>query len=128
MIRALLAGVASFAIALAACNGRTGDAAETGRATEDPASAAGQGVGAAQDEWVTIDGVDFPLRMARVGPEIQEAYVFAAKHPEVLQYMPCYCGCEQEQPPHQSNVDCFVDQIDRSGERPRVTIDPMGFG
>jgi hypothetical protein len=124
MDRVLLACTASLAIALAACNGRNGDAAnEPG--TDESASAAAS---YAQDEWVTIDGVDFPARMARVGPEIQEAYVFAAKHPEVLQYMPCYCGCEQEQPPHQSNVDCFVDQIDRSGERPRVTIDPMGFG
>jgi len=123
MDRVLLACTVSLAIALAACNGRSGDAAEP-----ETSEAAREAASYAQDEWVTIDGVDFPARMARVGPEIQEAYVFAAKHPEVLQYMPCYCGCEQEQPPHQSNVDCFVDQIDRSGERPRVTIDPMGFG
>jgi hypothetical protein len=81
-----------------------------------------------QDPWVTIDGVDFPARMAGAPDEVKEAYVFAAKHPEVLQYMPCYCGCENEHPPHQSNMDCFVDQIDRTGERPRVHIDPMGFG
>jgi hypothetical protein len=126
MSRVLLACTASLAIALAACNGRNGDAAEPG--ADELASATGERASAAQGQWVTIDGVDFPARMARVGPEIQEAYVFAAKHPEVLQYMPCYCGCEQEQPPHQANIDCFVDQIDRSGERPRVTIDPMGFG
>ncbi len=81
-----------------------------------------------EDPWVTIDGVDFPARMADAPADVQEAYVFAAKHPEVLQYMPCYCGCEQESPPHQSNLDCFVDQIDRTGPRPRVMIDRMGFG
>ena len=86
-----------------------------------------------QGEYVTIQGVDFPEPVARAAPEIQEAYIFAAKHPEILRYMPCYCGCENESPPHHppahaSNYDCFVDQIDRSGERPRVDIDAMGFG
>ena len=86
-----------------------------------------------QGDFVTIEGVDFPAPVARAAPEVQEAYIFAAKHPEVLRYMPCYCGCEREVPPHHtpahaSNYDCFVDQIDRSGERPRVDIDAMGFG
>ena len=34
---------------------------------------------------------DPPLPMA----EVQQVYEFAARHPEVLQYMPCYCGCER---------------------------------
>lgn len=79
-------------------------------------------------EWITIDGVDFPAEMAETPDEIKEAYVFAAQHPEVLQYMPCYCGCGADEHKHRSNYDCFVDQIDRSGERPRVDIDQMGFG
>jgi len=108
---------AILAAAAFAC-GRNGSAGES-----PPAELA-----LAADDWVTIDGVDFPARMAGAPDEVKEAYVFAAKHPEVLQYMPCYCGCENESPPHQSNVDCFIDQIDRSGERPRVVVDPMGFG
>jgi hypothetical protein len=79
-------------------------------------------------DWITIDGVDFPAEMAGTPDEIKEAYVFAAQHPEVLQYMPCYCGCGADHHQHRSNYDCFVDQIDRSGERPRVDIDQMGFG
>ena len=123
MHRLCLSSVA-LALTLAACGGRQGDAAETGSPAPLDA-AAGE---AATGDWVTIDGVDFPERMAKAPPEIQEAYVFAAKHPEVLLHMPCYCGCEQGRPPHISNYDCFVDQIDRSGERPRVDIDDMGFG
>jgi hypothetical protein len=38
--------------------------------------------------------------------EVNEAYVFSAEHPEVLGYMPCYCGCEREG--HRGNDDCFV--------------------
>ena len=105
---------------LAACGGNG-----AGAAGDESRPAA---LSLATDDWVTIDGVDFPARMAGAPDEVKEAYVFAAKHPEVLQYMPCYCGCENDSPPHQSNVDCFIDQIDRSGERPRVVVDPMGFG
>lgn len=78
---------------------------------------------------VTIDGVDFPPVVRQAPPEILEAYIFAAKHPEVLSYMPCFCGCQKDvSPPHQSNYDCFIDAIDRTGPRPRVDIDRMGFG
>ncbi len=34
------------------------------------------------------------------------AYKFAAEHPEVLGYAPCYCGCERSG--HRGNDDCFV--------------------
>ena len=82
----------------------------------------------ADTQWVTIDGVEFPSPMDRTDPEVLEAYLFAAKHPEVLSYMPCYCGCENpETTAHKSNYDCFIDIIDRTGALPRVSPDPMGF-
>ncbi len=34
------------------------------------------------------------------------AFVFAAEHPEVASYVPCFCGCQQMG--HQGNDDCFV--------------------
>lgn len=37
---------------------------------------------------------------------VRQVYEFAARHPEVLQYVPCYCGCEREG--HGGNHDCFV--------------------
>jgi hypothetical protein len=37
---------------------------------------------------------------------IQQVYEFAARHPEVLQHVPCYCGCERVG--HNGNHDCFV--------------------
>jgi hypothetical protein len=37
---------------------------------------------------------------------IEQVYAFAARHPEVLQYVPCYCGCERSG--HSGNHDCFV--------------------
>jgi hypothetical protein len=37
---------------------------------------------------------------------VQSVYEFAARHPEVLQYVPCYCGCESLG--HRGNHECFV--------------------
>lgn len=39
-------------------------------------------------------------------PVVQQVYEFAARHPEVLQYVPCYCGCERVG--HTANHSCFV--------------------
>lgn len=55
---------------------------------------------------------------------VQQVYEFAARHPEVLQYMPCYCGCEREG--HGGNHDCFVKSRASNG---RITEwDPHGIG
>lgn len=81
----------------------------------------------ADTQWVVIEGVEFPAGMETADAEILEAYVFAAQHPEVLRYMPCYCGCEHPRSAHTSNYDCFVDIVDVSRDVPRVTPDLMGF-
>ena len=40
---------------------------------------------------------------------IAEAYQVARKAPELLEQMPCYCGCYQGNG-HQSNLDCYIDR------------------
>jgi hypothetical protein len=48
-------------------------------------------------------------------PEVaRAAYEFAARHPEVLKYVPCFCGCERGG--HQGNEDCFVGARDKQGK------------
>jgi len=54
---------------------------------------------------------------------VRSVYEFAARHPEVLRYVPCYCGCETNG--HASNDDCFVASRDAEG---RVSWDDHGFG
>ncbi len=40
-------------------------------------------------------------------PEVVRAvYEFAARRPDVLRHVPCFCGCERNG--HQDNEDCFV--------------------
>lgn len=56
-------------------------------------------------------------------PKVLEAYQFAVEHPEVLDYMPCYCGCYEEDG-HINNTHCFVDSVEDNTAR----LDSMGFG
>src|SRR5437764_10843372 len=39
----------------------------------------------AKDEW--------PQDFWQSSAEVQEAYRFALSHQDILQYMPCFCGC-----------------------------------
>jgi hypothetical protein len=45
---------------------------------------------------------------------VQAAYRFAAEHPEILSYVPCFCGCERAG--HQGNEDCFVKARNAKGD------------
>lgn len=45
---------------------------------------------------------------------VRDAYMFAAEHPEVLSYVPCFCGCERGG--HKGNHDCFVAARDQKGD------------
>jgi hypothetical protein len=45
---------------------------------------------------------------------ITAAYRFAADHPEILSYVPCFCGCERSG--HAGNADCFVKQRAENGD------------
>src|SRR5476649_2481313 len=48
-------------------------------------------------------------------PEVVRAvYKFAAEHPEILGYVPCFCGCEREG--HRGNDDCFVKARNAQGD------------
>ena len=38
-------------------------------------------------------------------PMVEEAYRYALERPDVIQWMPCYCGCAAME--HRSNLDCF---------------------
>jgi len=52
-----------------------------------------------------------PPRPAEV---VAAVYKFAAEHPEVLGYVPCYCGCERSG--HRGNDDCFVTRRAPNGD------------
>jgi hypothetical protein len=61
--------------------------------------------------------------LPRPADAVRVAYEFAARHPEVLGQLPCFCGCHKLG--HRSNHDCFVAARDAGG---RVTWDAHGMG
>lgn len=48
----------------------------------------------------------FDQAPARPTDVVRTAYAFAARKADVLQYVPCYCGCQQRG--HRSNLDCYI--------------------
>lgn len=49
-----------------------------------------------------------------VTQKVRDGYQFALERPDVLKYMPCYCGCGLNAG-HKSNLDCFVAGMDEAG-------------
>ena len=76
-----------------------------------------------RQEYAPVSGpLEFPEKVRQAPAEVREAYEFAARRPDVIKYMPCFCGCWREE--HRSNYDCFIDEVHADG---RVDIDDMGF-
>ena len=55
---------------------------------------------------------------------VRATYDFAAQHPEILSYVPCYCGCGSQG--HRANDQCFVARRDVKGNV--LEWDTHGFG
>jgi hypothetical protein len=47
-----------------------------------------------------------PDYVSHADARVQDAYRYALERPDVIQWMPCYCGCAAMQ--HRSNLDCFL--------------------
>jgi len=53
---------------------------------------------------------------------VAQVFQFAAEHPEVLSYVPCFCGCDHMG--HKGNDDCFVKTRAVNGDV--ITWEPHG--
>ncbi len=54
---------------------------------------------------------------------VRQAYQFAAANPDVLKYVPCYCGCDDIG--HSSNYACYISGVDADGG---ITYDAHALG
>jgi len=66
---------------------------------------------------------EWPREFVQAAPEVQEAYRYALANPDVLQYMPCFCGCVNQG--HTSNKDCYIQRARSDGS---FVLEPMSFG
>jgi hypothetical protein len=68
-----------------------------------------------------LSKVVWPAFVTRHGPEIQQMYAFQITNGELMKYMPCFCGCQNEDG-HQNNRDCYVKAVNPDGS---VVLDAM---
>jgi len=54
---------------------------------------------------------------------VQQAYRYAAANPDVMNQVPCYCGCGAAG--HTSNYSCYVQSVDANG---KITFDKHALG
>lgn len=64
--------------------------------TSDPMD---MGLPGAADAWAHRPA------FTKVTAMTEEAYAYALSHPQIVQWMPCYCGCGAMG--HRSNLDCY---------------------
>lgn len=60
-------------------------------------------------------GVSLPGYVLEQLPDVQEAYLFAVERPDVLMWVPCYCGCGGHSG-HKSARECFVKRGSAGGQ------------
>ncbi len=65
-----------------------------------------------------------PDYVMKSSKKVQETYILAAQYPEVLESVPCYCGCGADSG-HESNLDCFIAGMD--GNMAVTEWDPHGI-
>ena len=138
MLKRYLALVACCGlVALAACSNnepaptagapdaaKTGDAAQPAAATAEPDYPQPAVIVPPKPKAGAPHGPGFDMPLielqgyspARPMDVLKDAHMFAADHPDVASYVPCYCGCGSAG--HKNNADCFVRGRDPEG---RVT-------
>ena len=58
--------------------------------------------------------VVWPSFVTDANPEVKTLYEFQLTHGDLMKYMPCYCGCG-ENDGHKSNRDCYVKKVNADG-------------
>lgn len=62
----------------------------------------------------TASARQLPAFLSGQRQEIADVYKVAAEHAELLEWIPCYCGCG-ESTGHKSNINCFIHEIAEDG-------------
>ncbi len=66
---------------------------------------------------------DMPAEVKSAPVTVQQAYQFAVANPNVMQQIPCYCGCGAMG--HTSNYSCYISSVETDG---KVNYDTHALG
>ncbi len=64
-----------------------------------------------------------PDEVRNAPPKVQQAYQFAIANPQIMQQVPCYCGCGKMG--HTSNYACYASGVDADG---KINFDTHALG
>ena len=64
-----------------------------------------------------------PMDIQNAPVAVREAYQIASVNPDIMENIPCYCGCGSVG--HESNFDCYVSAVDEKGN---ITFDNHALG
>jgi Protein of unknown function with PCYCGC motif len=78
---------------------------------------------AASSGGATAQNVSLPSYVK--GSEMTQAYQFAVDRPDVLDYVPCFCGCGRHSG-HKSNKNCFVKSAQTGQTNGKIAFDEHG--
>jgi len=110
-----VASVALFALllvsgpAFAACTGAHATTPDAGSAAALPTMHGDMPMDGASVAWTGRPAY------VRANATTEAAYAFAIQHPQIVGWMPCYCGCEAMG--HGSNLDCYF-KHGQPGDKP----------
>jgi hypothetical protein len=76
---------------------------------------AGQAMTTSAHEMAMAALSEMPAEVQAAPVVVQQAYQFAAANPDIVQQLPCYCGCGAMG--HTSNYACYVARVDVDGKR-----------
>ncbi|WP_077624465.1 PCYCGC motif-containing (lipo)protein [Sediminibacillus massiliensis] len=63
------------------------------------------------------EGIEvLPSFLDQSSQDMRNVYLAVAQQKELLEQIPCYCGCGDEKIGHRDNYDCFVFDNDKNGE------------
>lgn len=112
--RLLYVLLASLLLILAGCGGQSnqaGQAPQNNQGHSEHQSQAANGF----DLWETTASISqLPTFLDKVDPRIKDMYRVAGDNLDVLQWMPCYCGCADSSD-HKHNGNCFVKEVKEDG-------------
>jgi hypothetical protein len=83
----------------------------------------GEAAGTGEQDMPMAPLSDMPQEVQDAPVTVQQSYQFAAANPDVLEQIPCYCGCGAMG--HTSNYACYVSGKDERGE---ITFDQHALG
>jgi hypothetical protein len=77
-----------------------------------------------EDVHLNMASMDLmPAEVHSAPVTVQEAYQFNVANPDIMEDIPCYCGCGKVG--HKSNYDCYVSEVNSGG---RITFDNHALG